>query len=263
MSAAPTLRSWLRDGPFSLGLSSGFFSFFAHTGLVQALEEEGLFPERATGSSAGALVAALWASGVGAAAIGEILRGLRREDFWDPGPGLGVLRGRRFRALLERHLAARDFAECRFGLGVSSCDLLRLRTRVLDSGALAPAVHASCAVPLLFQPVWLDGRPHADGGVLDRHGLAGMPPRGRLLFHLIGSRSPWRRPGSRALAPPMRGATVTLVIDGLPRLGPFRLEEGPDALRRARDATRRALGAPLHLDADGVALLSVRGTMVA
>jgi NTE family protein len=257
MSAAPTLREWLLEEPFGLGLSSGFFSFFAHAGLVRALEDQGLLPARASGSSAGALVAALWASGRAAPEIGAILRSLRRDDFWDPGPGLGLLRGRKLRALLERHLGARTFAECRFALAVSATDLLRRATRVLDSGPLAPAVHASCAVPLLFQPVWLGGWPYADGGVLDRHGLGGMPAPGRLLFHLIGSRSPWRRAGSPALQPPARRETVTLVIDGLPRLGPFRLDGGPTALARAHAATRRALDARLAFDATGVAEVRV------
>jgi NTE family protein len=257
MSAAPTLRSWLIDAPFSLGLSAGFFGFFAHAGLVQALEEEGLWPTRAAGSSAGALVAGLWASGRSAGAIGDILRTLRRADFWDPAPGPGLLRGQRFRALLERHLGARTFAECRFALGVSACDLLRLRTRALDLGPLAPAIHASCAFPLLFQPVWLDGRPHADGGILDRHGLQSLPAGGRLLYHHLGSRSPWRLPGSRALQAPTRPATVTLVIDGLPRLSPFQLERGPDALERAHAATHRALDTRLQLDAAGVAYVRI------
>jgi NTE family protein len=257
MSPAPTLRSWLRDEPFSLGLSAGFFGFFAHAGLVHALEAEGLWPARAAGSSAGALVAGLWASGRDAASIREILLDVRRADFWDPAPGPGLLRGGRFRALLDRHLGVHTFAECRFALSVSACDWVRLRTRVLDRGLLAPAIQASCAFPLLFQPVWLDGRPHADGGILDRHGLAGMAPQGRLLYHHLDSRSPWRLPGGRALQTPTRHATVTLVIDGLPRLGPFHLEGGRAALERACDATRRALDAPLRLDADGVARLDV------
>jgi NTE family protein len=256
-TAVPTLAEWLRAEPFALGLSAGFFGFFAHAGVVRALEAEGLWPARAAGSSAGALVAGLWASGRDAAAIGEILRSVRRADFWDPAPGPGLLAGARFRALLERHLAARTFAECRFTLGVSACDLLRLRTRVFDAGPLVPAVHASCAFPFLFQPVWLDGRPHADGGILDRHGLASVPARGRLLYHHLGSRSPWRLPGSRALQVPRRPGTVALVIDGLPRLGPFRLEAGPAALARAHAATRRALELPLRFDARGVARLAV------
>ncbi|HET9038276.1 MAG TPA: patatin-like phospholipase family protein, partial [Myxococcaceae bacterium] len=97
----PTLREWLREGPFTLVMSSGFFGFFAHAGVVSVLEEEGLRPARITGSSAGALVGALWGAGVPAARIREELLALRREHFWDLRPGLGLLAGALFRALLE------------------------------------------------------------------------------------------------------------------------------------------------------------------
>jgi hypothetical protein len=42
----PTLRAWLAEGPFTLGLSSGFFGFFAHAGVVSVLEAERLRPAR-------------------------------------------------------------------------------------------------------------------------------------------------------------------------------------------------------------------------
>src|SRR5689334_8453056 len=103
---APTLRQWLAEGPFALTLSSGFFGFFAHTGLMTALEDAGALPARLSGSSAGALVSGLWASGVDAPAIRDALLALRREDFWDPGFGLGLLRGRLFRERLEALLRA-------------------------------------------------------------------------------------------------------------------------------------------------------------
>ena len=51
-----TLRRWLSEGPFTLDMSSGFFGFFAHAGVVSVLEEEQLFPARVSGSSAGALI---------------------------------------------------------------------------------------------------------------------------------------------------------------------------------------------------------------
>ena len=60
----PTLEEWLREAPFALGMSSGFFGFFAHTGVVTVLEDEGLLPSRVSGSSAGALVGGAWAAGV-------------------------------------------------------------------------------------------------------------------------------------------------------------------------------------------------------
>jgi NTE family protein len=225
-------------------MSSGFFGFFAHTGVMHVLEDEGLLPSRLSGSSAGALVSGLWASGLGSDAIARELLGLRREDFWDPRLGPGLLAGRLFRARLDAVLPARDFAACRVPLALSVYDLRRLTTRVVEDGELAPAIHASCALPPLFHPVWLGRAPCVDGGVADRPGLLGMPP-GRVLYHHLGSRSPWRwRPPRLARRPGL----ISLVIADLPRVGPFRLPEGARAYEAARRATRRALDLPL---ADG------------
>ncbi len=242
VSSGITLERWLRRAPFMLGLSSGFFGFFAHTGLVNALDRRGLAPSRIAGSSAGALVGGLWAAGLPAAAIRDALLGLRRADFWDPRPGPGLLRGRLFRSHLERLLPVTRFDQCRIPLAVSAVDALRRRVVVLDSGELAPAICASCAVPLLFQPVRLQGRLLVDGGVLDRHGLDGLPA-GRLLYHHLASRSPWRRSSSPALRLPERPETTSLIMDGLPRLGPFRLAGAARAYALAHRAAHRGLDA--------------------
>src|SRR5262245_35021183 len=86
----PSLREWLREEPFTLVMSSGFFGFYAHTGVVRVLEEEGLLPARAAGASAGALVTAAWSAGVAAELLRDRLGTLERRDYWDPGPGLGL-----------------------------------------------------------------------------------------------------------------------------------------------------------------------------
>ncbi len=240
MPASPTLAEWLRAEPFALGLSSGFFGFFAHAGMLEALEEAGLAPSALAGSSAGALVGGLWAAGRSAAEIGDELETLERADFWDPWPGFGLLRGRLFRARLEKALPARSFGECRVPLAVSVFDVFRRETRVVSEGPLAPAIQASCSVPFLFQPTWLDGRPCLDGGVRDRDGIAAFEHGRRTLHHHLASSK--SRGGD--LPAPSRPNLVALVIRGLPRVGPFRLEEGRRARAHARHATRRALQAP-------------------
>lgn len=237
-----TLREYLREGPFALTMSSGFFGFFAHTGFLSVLEDEGLVPSRVSGSSAGALVGAAWASGLDAEALAGELTRLERAHFWDPGPGAGLLRGRLFRERLEGLLPTRAFASCRVPAAVSVFDVRTRRTRVIDRGDIACAIHASCAVPLLFHPVLVEGRPSFDGGVLDRPGLEGMPAsEPRVLFHHIASKSPWRL--KQGL--PSRPGMVSVALTGLPRPGPFRLDEGRRALEAARRATRRALDRPL------------------
>ena len=237
----PTLREWLRERPFTLVMSSGFFGFFAHTGVVSVLEEEGLRPARISGSSAGALVGALWGAGIPAARIREELLALRRMDFWDLRPGLGLLQGGLFRALLERVLPVRTFEESPVPLALSVWDLLARRTVVLDRGLLAPAVHASCALPVLFHPVRHAGRLYADGGIADRPGLAGVPEGERVLYHHLSARSPWRRRSSPALRLPERNGLQAIVLNGLPRPGPFRLARGREAMVRAAAGTHAAL----------------------
>jgi NTE family protein len=237
-----TLREWLREGDYTLTMSSGFFGFFAHTGMLSVLEEEGLPPARLTGSSAGALVGGAWASGLSTEKLASELFVLKREHFWDPGPGAGLLRGKLFRAHLTSLLPVRTFEACRVPLHLSVYDLVARRTRVLDAGGdLVRAIHASCAVPLMFQPVWIDGRPHVDGGIADRHGLAGVPVGQRVLYHHLSSRSPWRRMNSAGLRVPARAGLRPIVLDNLPRVGPFRLDEGRRAFDVARRATRALL----------------------
>jgi len=240
-----TLRDWLRTTPFTLVMSSGFFGFFAHAGVVSVLEEEGLCPGRVAGSSAGALVGALWAAGVPATRIRDELMGLKREHFWDLRPGFGLLRGARFRGLLERVLPVTMFEECRLPLALSVWDVAARRTVVLRSGPLAPAIHASCAFPVLFHPVRISGRLYADGGIADRPGMSGVGGAERVLYHHLTSRSPWRRRDSAALRIPDRPRLQSIALEGLPRLGPFRLGRGPEAIERAATGMREALSRPV------------------
>jgi NTE family protein len=235
-----SLREYLRDAPFGLAMSSGFFSFFAHTGFLTVLEDEGLLPARLSGSSAGALVGAAWAAGLDAPLLAAELERLQRADFWDPGIGPGLLRGRLFRERLERLLPRRSFADGRAPAAVSVFHVRSRKTHVIDSGDFAAAIHASCAVPFMFHPVRIGGHAYLDGGILDRPGLQGMPAsEERVLFHHIHSRSPWRTKGDNVI--PKRKGMVSLVLEDLPRSGPFRLDEGRRAYRVAREATKRAL----------------------
>jgi NTE family protein len=241
---APTLAEWLAAEPFTLTMSSGFFGFFAHTGVLLALEERGLAPRRLTGSSAGALVGGLYAAGLDPRVLRDELFRLERGSFWDPGLGAGLLRGRRFERTLHALLPVSTFAECRLPIAVSVFDVLTRSTRVLRSGPLAPALRATCTVPLLFQPVIHEGRPLLDGGILDRPGLFGVEAGERVLYHHLASRSPWRRRSSPALRIPEQDGLTALVLPDLPRSGPFRLEEGVRAFGEAHRRAAALLDAP-------------------
>ena len=77
--------------------------------------------------------------------------------------------------------------------------------------------------------------------IIDRHGLAALRGGERVLYHHLTSRSPWRRRGSPALRVPALPSLRAVAIDGLPRLGPFRLGRAAEAMERAADGMRAAL----------------------
>jgi len=233
------LADWLDEGPFTLAMSSGFFSFFAHTGMIGALAAGGFAPSAISGSSAGALVGGAYAAGVPLERLAERLIALRRDEFWDPAPGLGLLAGKKLDALLRAMLPVTTMRACRVPIAISAFAIARRRTEVLRDVDLAHAIRASCAVPGMFHPVRIGPRAYWDGGILDRPGLAGVPAGTRVLCHHIANGQP----------PPRRAGLVALVLEALPRSGPFALDTGRRALELARERTERALATDI---ADGV-----------
>ncbi|MSP60304.1 MAG: patatin [Myxococcales bacterium] len=247
-----TLAEHLASAPFELILSSGFFGFFAHAGVVRALEEHSLRPAAVGGSSAGALVAGLWGAGVASERLQARLFTLRRDDFWDPDPfvGLrpgarpGLLRGLRFERLLREALAGvgvARFSECPLPVRMVAWDVARRSKVVLAAGELAPAIRASCSVPGLFQPTEIDGRHYLDGGIADRPGIAAATVGARVVYHHLPAKSPWRRFTPSQNRPPAWDDLHVLCEPRLPRLSPFHLARGPEAYEMARSMALRAL----------------------
>ncbi|OUS26854.1 patatin [Gammaproteobacteria bacterium 45_16_T64] len=223
------LHEWLSESPFTLSMSSGFFSFFAHAGMLSALDELALVPVKVTGSSAGALVGGCYASGCSIEEVKQQLFSLQRSDFWDPGLGLGLLKGQLFRDQLAQFCKVDKVEDCRIPLRVSAYNLSTKQTDVLTEGSIGDAIAASCAFPVLFQPVHFSDSRYLDGGIQDRPGLYGTEPGERIFYHHISSKSPWRRKNSASLLVPQRENMQSIAIPDLPRVGPNKLSEGPVA----------------------------------
>jgi NTE family protein len=278
-SGAPTLVEALRGKRVGVVLSAGYFGFFAHAGFVGALERAGVVPAAWSGSSAGALVAALGAGGMRAADMATKMSAVARADFWDPAPvrhavlGLlgrgvtGLLDGGRFRALLERTLPVSRIEDSVAPLVIVTSDITRATPRVFDRGSVAHAVHASCAYPGLFRTVEDDGQLW-DGGIIDKAPITALSdrvPLDAIVVHYLVSATraaPSRRHGyvggiaqgfaavrheHYVLQARLSEASGVPVYELSPRtveLGPSRLHLGPRALQEAREQADRALGGP-------------------
>ena len=241
--ALPTLKEWLgAQERFGLTLSSGFFGFYAHAGVLTALLEAGLSPSVLSGSSSGAFVAGGFASGVDPEVFEREMTLLSRADFWDPGVGLGFLRGKKFHALLERILPEHAFENTRLPVSISVFELRRMRTAVVSTGPLLEAIRASCAVPGMFHPVRVNGRLCLDGGIKDRPGFLGMADDIPVLFHHL----PYNRTHVDIKNMPVRKNTVSLGFNGLPAVGPNQMTQGPVAFHAAYKAAKAALSRPVE-----------------
>ncbi|MGZ3656390.1 MAG: patatin-like phospholipase family protein [Bdellovibrionota bacterium] len=238
--ANSTLGSWLNEGPYTLALSSSFFGFYAHGGAAAALYGKLPAPSKIAGSSAGALVGGALASSLSPADIRDLFFGVRKEHFWDPAPGPGLLRGKKFLTLLESNLVP-TFQRTKIPFEATVFDLFSLRTRFLREGSLPKAVAASCAVPLLFRPVRIGTRLYLDGGVFHKSGINLDRPKERILCIFIQQSGladsyEWGH-GLRNLGPNQK----VLRLRDLPSVTYDSLESGREAFAEAKRRVAAAL----------------------
>ena len=156
-----------------LALSSGAAKGFAHIGVIQILEENGIEVDVVAGASIGAYIGALWTYGHNGTQLEELAREMEsRWGFWgllDPvfPPRQGFLRGFALRKRLMRSIGDAHFADLARPLRVVAGNLATLDRTVFATGEVAPVVHASMAVPGICVPVMIDGEAYIDGGIVD------------------------------------------------------------------------------------------------
>ena len=151
-----------------LVLSGGGARGFAHLGLIQALNEAGIFPDVISGTSAGALMGVLYADGHKPKEILKLMNSGSRLDFMRPAlPREGLLQINGIIKILKSHLNAKTFEELRIPLFVTATDLNNGKAVYFSEGELIDPVIASASIPVLFQPVKIGKISYVDGGVLD------------------------------------------------------------------------------------------------
>src|SRR3954471_16080091 len=196
VSVTPAVAQTCRPARTALVLSGGGAKGLAHIGVLRVLDSLGIRPDLIVGSSMGAIIGGMYASGYTGREIDSLARSLPIADLfrtyqpraprslgplqplvvWEQGEWRFRLQSASVNeaevnalvnaAMLRGNLLARgDFDSLPIPFRAVAADLANRSAVVLSGGDLARAVRASFAIPLVFSPESLDGRILVDGGL--------------------------------------------------------------------------------------------------
>jgi NTE family protein len=210
-SATPVPGS---SGPsIGLALGGGGARGLAHIPILEAFDELGIRPKIIAGTSIGAIFAAAYASGLSGKQIRahtfevlkkrrDLVRDLYSARVRATGGFLNALAPRPAFLSAEKLLdillparISRDFDHLTIPLKIVASDFYAQEAVVFSSGPLRPAVAASMALPVIFQPMVVDGRVLIDGGLVNPLPFDIIADEADLTVAVDASGAPVRRPG--------------------------------------------------------------------
>ncbi len=167
---APTTSLPPKKTPrLGLALGGGAARGFAHIGVLQVLEEEGIKPSLVVGTSAGSVVASFYASGKTGQQLQWLADTMDETQFTDwanPFSGRGILRGEALGKYINSQLNGMKIEDMKMPLGIVATDLRTGEGILFRRGDVTTAVRASSAVPSVFEPVQIAGKDYVDGGLV-------------------------------------------------------------------------------------------------
>ena len=151
-----------------IALSGGGTRGFAHLGALKALEEYGVPIHYVAGTSAGAIVGALYASGMEPEEIHRLIKDRNVFSFTKiriPRQGFFSLDG--LAEFMQEHIEEKNLEELPLPLTVTATNLNKGRVEYFSEGSIFDAVIASASIPVIFSPVRIHDSEYCDGGVYD------------------------------------------------------------------------------------------------
>lgn len=168
-AATPPVSKPTRPLRVGLALGGGAARGFAHIGVIKALEARNVQIDLVCGTSAGSVVAALYASGMNGIAINKLALTMDQASISDwamPFRARGLLQGVALQNYLNTTLNNRPIEKMAKPLGVVATDLRTGEPILFQRGNTGIAVRASCSVPSIFEPVKIGGHEYVDGGLV-------------------------------------------------------------------------------------------------
>ncbi|SPB17071.1 Patatin [Caballeronia novacaledonica] len=167
--APPSNTEPQRPMRIGLALGGGAARGFAHIGVIKALEARNVRVDLVAGTSAGSVIAALYASGMTGIAINKLALTMDEASISDwamPFRTRGILQGTALQNYLNKTLDNRPIEKMAKPLGIVATDLKSGQPILFQRGNTGVAVRASCSVPSIFEPVKIGDREYVDGGLV-------------------------------------------------------------------------------------------------
>ncbi len=149
-------------------LSGGGARGIAHIGVLKALEEMGVKISVISGTSAGSIVASLYAYGMKPDQIFEqtkqlsLFKSVRPAWTW---AGLLTMDG--LKELIVKNIPENNFSALKIPLTIAATEIRKGEVNYFSSGEMASAIVASCSIPAVFSPMNFNNNLYVDGGLLD------------------------------------------------------------------------------------------------
>ena len=160
-----------------LALSGGGARGIAHLGMLEAFDELGIKFDEISGTSFGAVAGAFYASGIKPAEVLKLVIKTKLIRFIRPAISkTGLLKVEKLNDLFSKHLPVNDFKELGKKLTVNATDIKKGEIKYFDQGPLIPAILASCCMPVIFDPMMIEGTAYIDGGILNNLPVEPLQP---------------------------------------------------------------------------------------
>lgn len=151
----------------ALVLGSGGARGYAHIGVIEVLEKQGIHPDFIVGTSAGSIVGSIYASGKTAAELHDIALNLKPNDVRDVNVSLkGFFNGQKVENYINRQVNNTPLQNLKIPMYVVATELKNGEKTVFNYGNTGQAVRASTAIPSMFVPTKIGDTEYVDGGLV-------------------------------------------------------------------------------------------------
>ncbi|ERP96204.1 alpha/beta hydrolase [Acinetobacter sp. COS3] len=151
----------------ALVLGSGGARGYAHIGVIEVLEQQGIRPDFIVGTSAGSIVGSIYASGKSAAELRDIALKLKANDVRDVNVSLkGFFDGKKVEDYVNDQVHNIPLQKLKIPMYVVATELKDGSKTVFNYGNTGQAVRASTSIPSMFVPTKIHNTEYVDGGLV-------------------------------------------------------------------------------------------------